>query len=449
MCDTVFAGPDVTRNGEMLFGKNSDRQRNEAQAVELHRGADYPADASVRCTHITIPQVRSTSAVLICRPFWMWGAEMGANEHGLVIGNEGLRARSPSPEKPALTGMDLLRLTLERASSAAQAIDVLTTLLETHGQGGDCGYLKPSYYNNGYIIADAREGFVLETIDRDWLVRRISGTHAISNAYSINRPTRCSANLLERIRSEGWDESPPADFTAAIGDPESQHIGRSEDRRARAIERMSAGANKVDAAGMMRVLRDHGAEAPDQQDWPRSQNGFSICMHARGTKRPAQTTGSLVSEVTRDRAIHWVTATAAPCLSLFKPVVFGSDVPPMGPPLTGCFDERTLWWSHERLHRSALTGSLLQFVDAIAEERDVLEAEFRAHIDEVLTQNDRQAVPNAVATCWRRAEEAVHRWQALVRTRASQGDRYDLAWAEMNEQAGVDLQLRFREPVQG
>ncbi len=42
----------------------------------------------MRCTWIEIGQVRETHAVPLSRPFGMWGAEIGANEHGVIIGNE-------------------------------------------------------------------------------------------------------------------------------------------------------------------------------------------------------------------------------------------------------------------------------------------------------------------------------------------------------------------------
>ena len=115
MCDTFVVLPPFTRDGSVIFGKNSDREPNEAQALEFHPAQEYPAGQTVRCTYLEIPQVRETHAVLLCRPFWMWGAEMGANEKGVVIGNEAVFTKMPIDRKGGLTGMDLLRLALEKS----------------------------------------------------------------------------------------------------------------------------------------------------------------------------------------------------------------------------------------------------------------------------------------------------------------------------------------------
>jgi secernin len=202
MCDTIFAPPAGTASRAMLFGKNSDRQRNEAQSVEYFPRRQYPDGASLSCTYIQIPQASLTNAVLLCRPFWIWGAEMGANEFGVVIGNEGLHAQSVAPQGKALLGMDLLRLGLERARTAAEAIEVITRLLQHYGQGGNCGHLIPDYYNNGFVVADANEAFILETIGREWLLEKIHDVRSASNVYSIAEcPDACSPGLRSLLAS--------------------------------------------------------------------------------------------------------------------------------------------------------------------------------------------------------------------------------------------------------
>ncbi len=52
-----------------------------------------------------------THGVILSKPAWMWGAEMGANDHGVVIGNEAIftKLQGPDDSEEKLLGMDLLR----------------------------------------------------------------------------------------------------------------------------------------------------------------------------------------------------------------------------------------------------------------------------------------------------------------------------------------------------
>ena len=90
MCDTVVR---VTDDG-VLFAKNSDREPNEAQLLEWYPPADH-APGPLRVTHTEVDQVPHTHGVLISRPWWLWGAEMGSNQHGVTIGNEAVFTKEP------------------------------------------------------------------------------------------------------------------------------------------------------------------------------------------------------------------------------------------------------------------------------------------------------------------------------------------------------------------
>ena len=439
MCDTLAATPAATASGAMLFAKNSDRERNEAQCLELlpRRRRTEPTD---QLTYIEIEAAAETHACLICRPFWMWGAEMGANEHGVVIGNEAMHSTVPAQRKPALTGMDLVRLGLERATSAAEAVSVMTRLLERHGQGGDCGLYHRFYYHNGFIVADEREAYVLETVGRWWAVERVEDVRALSNALSIGAsPDAISSDLRAHAKSAGWfDPAGRFDFAARLIDPARDAGTFGRGRCARATSLLAPKAGRLQLADLLAVLRDHGAEAEGDPDWsPRKTTRRSICMHAATGARRSQSVNSMASDLTPGAVTHWVTGTSAPCLSLFKPVVIGLPMPDVGSP-SDLFDNESLWWRHEGLHRAAL-ADFPAALALIAGERDALEAGFRARMS-AAWDGGREAVAAAIATCWAEAEAAEHRWREAVRPagrRASSiGRPAALSWARLNTVAG-------------
>ncbi len=341
MCDTAVR----VLPGRVLFAKNSDRDPNEAQLLEWQPAREHRPGAPLRCTWIRIPQVARTHAVLLSRPFWMWGAEMGANEHGVVIGNEAVFTRQPLAET-GLTGMDLLRLALERAASAEEALGVITELLGEHGQGGGCGHEDRSFsYHNSFLLADPEGALVLETADREWTSERVEGARSISNGLTIQPFARQHRDAL-RTKA------------AAAGL-----------RRACTEARAQRAESVLD---MMALLRDHGRHR-SAPHYARLNGGIGApCVHAGGMVVNSQTTASWVAELAPGGATHWVTGTAAPCTSLFKPVRLDEPLD-LGPEPTDRYDPASLWWRHERFHRRAMWDPEA-LMSAIARERDHVEA---------------------------------------------------------------------------
>jgi len=331
VCDTVV----VRREREILFAKNSDRDPNEAQVLTwLPRRMHEPRSA-VACTWIAIPQVERTWAVLLSRPYWMWGAEMGANERGVVVGNEAVFTREPLAPR-GLLGMDLVRLALERAASAEEAVSVVCDLIARHGQGGRCGYDDAGFsYHNSFVVADAVSAFVVETAGRHREVERVTApVRAISNGLTI------------------------PGFARRFADPLRGVVARCRVRRAR----VEALASRATTPGeLSAALRDHGAGHAMPRY--RAINGAMAgpCMHAGGFVASSQTVSSWISRLRVEGAQHYATATSAPCLSAFKRVDLGVPID-MGAP-SGIEDVASVWWRFERLHRSVVgdpraTGAL-------------------------------------------------------------------------------------------
>ena len=209
MCDTFVMLPEITADSSVIFGKNSDREPNEAQALEYHPAEQFPENTRLKCTYREIPQIRQTQAVLISRPFWMWGAEIGANEKGVTIGNEAVFTKMPLERGAGvLSGMDLLRLALERGDSAQNALNTIVELLSDYGQGGICGYTdKKLAYHNSYIIADPREAWILETAGPIWAAKRVVDSASISNGLTIGTEyDMAHPGVISTARQRGWNK---------------------------------------------------------------------------------------------------------------------------------------------------------------------------------------------------------------------------------------------------
>ena len=340
MCDTIVAVPPATVDGAVWFGKNSDREPGEAQLVEHRPAQNYSAPTQLRCTHISIPQANHTYEVILSRPFWMWGAEMGTNERGVTIGNEAVFTRLPYA-KEGLTGMDLLRLALERADCARAALQLITDLIARHGQGGGCGYRNTKFrYHNSFIIADPQEAWVLETADKYWVAEKVKGIRTISNVLTIGKEfDLISPDAYEFARSQGWcQSSSDFDFAQCFGDAKRPNLSAGDIRRACTLQILSSKDNGVGREDFFTALRDHNGMSPRQ--------GWKIqmpCAHSSWwpTRRSGQTTGSMVSRLDSNKASHYLTGTSSPCLSVFKPVNFETEV-------------TNIFWLHEKLHREVL-----------------------------------------------------------------------------------------------
>ncbi|MEJ2722917.1 MAG: C69 family dipeptidase, partial [bacterium] len=206
MCDILVALPGTTSHGRVIFGKNSDRPAGECQVLYDSGIEAPPTGGFIQGAFVRIPEAGAPLRTIGCRPFWCWGYETGMNAAGVVGGNTAVYTRSlwqpENRESFGLTGMELLRLGLERGATAGEAVVVITDHLERFGQWAPAVIGKgppDGCYENAFLIADAHEAWILETTGRRWAARRFTqGTHALSNQLTIrNHWDRGSDDLSE------------------------------------------------------------------------------------------------------------------------------------------------------------------------------------------------------------------------------------------------------------
>ena len=313
MCDTfAFRAADAT-----WFCKNSDREPDEPQRMEFHAGGS--AGPVQRTTYMEVPVPETRAATLLSRPQWMWGAEIGVNEHGVAIGNQAVFTRLVQKEGASLLGMDLLRLALEQSRSSAGARDVIVHYLESFGQAGPAGYRDKGFrYDNGFLIADATECWVLETAGRFWAARRVEGYAAISNDLSITEDYDLgAAGMEDYARRRGWTRR-GATFSVrdAFRRGFMPFMARAQTRRAQNLGRLAAldPSRPLTEQDFIPLLRHHAKGRP--------ASNADVCMHSRGPLRPSATTNSLVARLGLEQPPRVWSSHGQPCQHEYRQLSF-------------------------------------------------------------------------------------------------------------------------------
>lgn len=288
VCDLVCALP-VATGGVTLFAKNSDRPPEEVQVVEwLPPRIDA---ATTRATHIELPAHDGpTLGIVGSRPAWGWGLEHGVNERGLAAGNATIYTTlDPRSFPDALTGMDLVRLVLERAADADRAVSVLAELLATVGQGGSgqAGERRP--YWSSFLLADPHRAYVVETSGNVGAVEEVVDVRAISNRTTI------------------------PGFTAEAAHPR-QPVGTLVQPRLDASCRV-LNHRPVTVESLQAHLRSHDG----------GLNGWTICMHVDEPDHQEATTSSMVAELPVDGPAVVHLLLGSPCQGTYRRVTVASS----------------------------------------------------------------------------------------------------------------------------
>lgn len=330
MCDTFC----VRRADRTLFAKNSDRPPNEPQIVDSRprRGA-----GTVATQYLTLSDP-GAAAVVASRPTWLRGAEHGVNEHRVAIGNEKIwTVDDPRDDPPALLGMDLVALVLDRARDADHGLAVLTALLSEHGQGGSGEADRDVPYYSSFLIADPQRGWIVETSGRRFAARPAHAGDAISNRVTIGTDwTVASGDVAAGTDIDTW-RSPRIPTGIA-------------DHRLAATRACVARATTP--AELVATLRHHGERpwgAPgtpaDDVALPPPEvgddfSGISVCMHTRGADT---TTASMVCDLPVDdnEVVRAWFALGSPCASVFVPAFPPFVAPELAQP--------EQWWRFARL----------------------------------------------------------------------------------------------------
>jgi secernin len=329
-CDMVVALSRATVDGGTLFGHNCNQLGDGGLVLLRLAGRVYSPGETVHTGAVALPQVRRTWTVLAGRCPADWGYQHGLNEHGVAIGLTAIRTRLQGGP-PALTGADLVRLGLERAASARQAVDVLTDLARRHGQAGTSG-LDPAF-----LIGDGREAFVVEMSGPHWAVQAVNEVRAVSDVCQLRQDwDHLSPGLADLAISRGWwpANGSKLDFAGAVS-PEGGDNAAALRRWGRATLLLEQHNGQIDLPALRRVLSDHfdgltGGAGPGMEGTTGSRtfdHSSTLCQHGTAPTAP-RTSASLIAQMGRSTAlpIAWY-SFGPPCRSIYFPLLLAGELP--------------------------------------------------------------------------------------------------------------------------
>jgi len=285
--------------------------------------------------------------------------------------------------------MDLVRLGLERARSAAEAVDVMTGLLEACGQGGIADAAHREAYDSSFLVADPTHAFILDTAGSDYAVAPFPAGTAISNRISLGTEwTRASGALAP---GEDFGRFRDARENTAYAD-----VRLAASRRF--LESASPGG--LTPAATAAHLRDHGTGPwgapggdgpvhPPPEGIGEDFSGVSVCMHVRGL---SVTAASMIAELPlgiEDGApLRTHVAPGSPCASIYVPAFPSTAAgPPPFIPLE--LSSEDLWHAADAVRQRVEDdpGAL----PAVREALQPVEDELWAEADDVLGDPSRWA----------------------------------------------------------
>lgn len=402
MCDTMWK---KFENGG-IFAKNSDRSCNEPNLVQFFPGGETNAE-TVKCTYIEIPEVKNKQAVLLVKPSWIWGAEMGINESGVVIGNEAVFTSSKGKSKKRLLGMDMLRLALERGSSAKEALETLIVLLEMYGQGGNCAFDKTFFYDNSFLVADKFEAYIMETSGFLFKTKKLDSFGNISNRLSIDEDDFASKNTNKLITH----------FAGALKRQNSGCLSISS----------STGIKEVFAS-----LRTHDNEDDTTKLYEKGSVS-SVCMHQ--SILGDQTTGSMVVDSRGENPFIWITGSSTPCISIFKPVVFGEIIPPV---FASAEESYNYWLKREYLNRAIFAGVI--DTDLHRERAQEIEDRFIKEAEELINKGaKKEELIEFALRCYKEEESFVDSYSEIIEGVKEGQIKLPKLWAKKTKKLGVNV----------
>jgi len=366
-CTTILVGKGLTKDGSIIHAHNEDM--GNLTVGRLWRVNNFSSkDDSTWVPYVSIPNTGKKLA------YWASGNTkqiskdelnqtmlpydnilVGMNESGLTMSCNWMYSKEESLDRVGIRRYAIRQLILERAATAREAVDLISSFIDSYGQADWSGLT--------YVLADPNEGWIVETTSHNWVAKKLKDNEIIvvANRYTIGEEFDLSSkNLIQNAIDNGWynHKEDPFNFKLAYGDSEFMNEDYDSDREVRVDILLKDKFGEIKPEDLMTVLRDRFHNS-DGYTPPTSFEPDRITCRAKGAKRPICTNlcqSSFVAHLrpelpTEFGSVFWYTM-ATPAYGPYFPLY------PFGSKIIASFtlddpDEKntSAWWIYRHLQQ--------------------------------------------------------------------------------------------------
>jgi dipeptidase len=293
-CTTILVGKGLTADGSIIHAHNEDM--GNLTVGRLWRINNFSTeDDSTWVPYVTIPNTGKNLA------YWASGNTkqinkdelnqtmlpydnilVGMNESGLTMSCNWMYSKEISLENVGIRRYAIRQLILERAATAREAVDLISSFIDSFGQADWSGLT--------YVLADPHEAWIVETTTHNWVAKKLKDNEiiAIANRYSIGEEfDLASINLIQNAIDKGWynPKEGPFNFKLAYGDSEFMSEQYDSERELRVETLLKEKFGEIKPEDLMIVLRDRFHNS-DEYTPPTSFEPDRITCRSKNAKRP-------------------------------------------------------------------------------------------------------------------------------------------------------------------
>jgi dipeptidase len=389
-CTIIAAGKDATASGSVMIAANDDWPGYPGHLNHVDRKKYQPGAKYSFTSGFQIPQVAETYAYNfvscayetgIKKESWLYG--MNEHEVGVVMAGA-YNFRELNTEGAKMQPDDLPWLVLERATTAREALEIITTMIRKYGLGGG------TVDEDGSVtmaIADPNEVWIFEPIPGGvWLATRVPdnmvafrpnciGTHEVDLADSDH--VLYSDNMIPLATKHGWYKSgEPFDYvkTYCLSKEDSEGFHETDSVNALRRWRMAClfsgndlpeneliyavvPAKKLTVESMAFVLRDYLLDTPYDPTKQPEAGPFGNPFHVDWGNTLSRS-GTCVSVIMELRTgmpsmiggVLWV-CFDTPATSIYTPWHLGITETPEAfqKGEAGIYDPQSAWWNFQEV----------------------------------------------------------------------------------------------------